>query len=455
MQTKKTLLAAAVAAFFATLGASPIDPASAQSNINDPLDWRLPDTNDSPDAIRATMETHGLSEADAKLMLKRYHVAAKWLGYRLKAPEFAAAFAGSWLETEGMSAVIATTSPTLKQLAEADRPPNWIVVKVVPYSLESLRKASNAFYARVVDTLRARGAIPRGVKSTVDVRLNRVVVDVPADHPEVAMAARDAYAQLDDATRAMLTINDVAHGDESIAAACNDELHCGAPLRGGIAIDGSNGNGCTAGFVMSDFTNGQRYLLTAGHCGGPGTNWTQAGVTIGPVWISAYPDSNADFAAIQISRDDIWKSTNAVWKPHDNGLWPITSEAQAGTFVGAPICHTGRTTNAFSLAIGQGNAERCGSVSAAFVTVTDTDNNATVWDQGQFVNMPVCQGDSGGAIEYDHRAFGLVHGIYNNGSYWITFSYNGQPIQALCNSTGTFTWVQNVEGRTNLRLVTS
>ena len=146
--------------------------------------------------------------------------------------------------------------------------------------------------------------------------------------------------------------------------------------------DGINGNSCSAGFNLRNWSTGQRYLLTAGHCVSSGSTLKgQGGVNFGPVlesWFPAYDDALARNTNTGYWIQGPWVDTN----PSNGGI--ITTSGHTDLFPGFPICKSGIKTK-----------WTCGIITAKNQTVTYTGGK-TVYGLTRH-SACVEKGDSGGA----------------------------------------------------------
>jgi streptogrisin D len=140
---------------------------------------------------------------------------------------------------------------------------------------------------------------------------------------------------------------------------------------------------CSVGFnVVSD---GQAYVLTAGHCTAGLPQWQN----VGPSVLSAFPDT--DYGLI---RNDTTLPRGDV-DLHDGTMQPITSAATPT--VGEQVCASGRTTQV-----------TCGQVLAVDQTV-DYGNGDVVRDLIK-TNVHTDHGDSGGSLFHGSTGLGMVSG---------------------------------------------
>jgi hypothetical protein len=208
---------------------------------------------------------------------------------------------------------------------------------------------------------------------------------------------------------------------EPVDAACGEVIWgaCDAPMRGGVGIGpaGSSGENCTAGFKAIGKSNGNRYVLTAGHCTyetpylkassydegklferylgyveeqrlGDGWDVSKINATGTPYWDAASP-----WPTIVVD----WGSKG--WGFPVEAAHPITSEG--GSFIGQYACHSGITT-----------ATHCSTVTKQDLTVAYYSS-----EYGKYVTYnhlteiaPICVdgGDSGGPVYAGNTALGIV-----------------------------------------------
>src|SRR4051794_21635472 len=179
-------------------------------------------------------------------------------------------YGGAWYDPPSNTLHLALTTPEAIADANALAGAVKIQTHLVTRSFDQLQ--------RQADGIR-HGAGPLSAASKgqvgLDVKTNRVVVDVPADQlPGLQNAARTAGVTL-------MADPHLKVEEDACAArnTCDGSIADGAMIAGG-------GWGCSVGFTAEDpFTLG-RFVLTAGHCSnGIGVNWTIGGGAqqIGPM----------------------------------------------------------------------------------------------------------------------------------------------------------------------------
>ena len=171
--------------------------------------------------------------------------------------------------------------------------------------------------------------------------------------------------------------------------------------RGGDAYYPGNAR-CSIGFAV----NGG--FVTAGHCGGVGTNTTGSGVAQGTVRGSTFPGA-----------DQAWVQTNGSWvsQPWVNnyagGNANVAGSNEAA--VGSSVCRSGSTTG-----------WRCGTIQARNATINYA--NGPVYGAVQ-TNACAEGGDSGGSWISGDQAQGVTSGGSGNcSSGGTTFFYPLKPI---------------------------
>jgi len=123
---------------------------------------------------------------------------------------------------------------------------------------------------------------------------------------------------------------------------CHSRNDCGTPLKAGLLID-FTGWECTTGFFAHSPTDGQRYLITAGHCikaSGLYAEWSHHGHRVGRAALDAFEQgTTADAGAIEL---DGIATANVVLGVTIADLRPITgTRPEADQTVGTEVCRSG------------------------------------------------------------------------------------------------------------------
>jgi len=185
---------------------------------------------------------------------------------------------------------------------------------------------------------------------------------------------------------------------------------CNHPLRGGQEIYSSRE--CSSGFLVYGNVNGQRYIMTAGHCLQDTTSWWAQNVNnqqlgIGGVWNWMY-GYRGDFGIIRVVADSPWNTPVGTWHPgvvywfQQN--FHYISNAQS-SYKGLYVCHSGRSTGT-----------SCGTVQEREMTVTfDRDDpypDTPVGGIARMTGESLCtlRGDSGGSVFTNGYAVGIWNG---------------------------------------------
>ncbi|QSB14284.1 alpha-lytic protease prodomain-containing protein [Natronosporangium hydrolyticum] len=173
--------------------------------------------------------------------------------------------------------------------------------------------------------------------------------------------------------------------------------HDGSWLDGGTRYEiPAMGYWCSIGFNAHNPTTGDRYFLTAGHCGGVNDDTSHHGTAVGPFVASTFPTH--DEALVQIT-NSYWSTGPFVWE------YPgaVTILDARSSPVGTPVCASGITTEV-----------TCGVITQKGATANYSDG--PVFDMGVH-NACTRSGDSGGAT--------YSPGYYAEGIHSGSVSYNG------------------------------
>jgi len=179
---------------------------------------------------------------------------------------------------------------------------------------------------------------------------------------------------------------------------------CDPPLRAGVLIGPSI---CTAGFKAIGNVNGNRFMLTAGHCAGVGTNfWSKDGGgtnrDIGVVEQQNFIPG--DWAKIRVKSTSWWEEHTSYW-PSQVVYWysggiqeNIGVTYESSSYMGQSVCHSGTRTGT-----------SCGIVTALGKTADYYAQNLTEASGSGMCGWP---GDSGGPVFSGTTALGIYSGQY-------------------------------------------
>lgn len=166
----------------------------------------------------------------------------------------------------------------------------------------------------------------------------------------------------------------------------------GATAAGGAPLTG-DGRACTLGFTGT--RGGLPVFLTAGHCGGPGTEFVSRGLVLGVVEHRVFPER--DYALGMLTS----AYGSAVVRSADGVDIPVRGSATAP--VGERVCTVGATSG-----------WSCGTVLAHDVTVRYGSGEQAQYVRG-LTKVALCTagGDSGGPWLWGTQAQGLTSGGAN------------------------------------------
>jgi streptogrisin C len=333
----------------------------------------------APGMLDALRRDLGLTTAQVRTRLAM-EAAAPVTERRLRA-ELGAVFGGAWLPAGAGPLVVAVTDPAAAGTVRA--------AGAVP----TLVRHTERRLAAVRAALDAVPAPPDIHSWYVDVTTNTVVVSA-APHATAAVERFVASAGVDrttvrtaTSTGTPRTLYDVRGGDQYLI----------------------NGNTlCSVGFSV------QGGFVTAGHCGGVGSNTAgYNNVAQGTVRGSSFPGN-----------DYGWVQTNGSWTPqpwvnnYAGGNVTVAGSAEAA--IGSSVCRSGRTTG-----------WRCGTILGKNETVN--------YAQGPVHGMTrsnACAegGDSGGAWITGNQAQGVTSGGSGNCSTGATMWF--QPVNEILGAYG-------------------
>jgi hypothetical protein len=330
-------------------------------------------------------------------------------------------YAGVWFDNQTGEFVAPTisagaTAAADKALSEIGVEPSSRTVKAV-VSWEELEGAHEEIDRQLLPSIKAGY-----VATSLDPRTNAVVVEEAAEisdraSAEVAAAKRSASVPVE------IRLSDMDSLDAGFQS-CGYE-YCSLPLRGGVNIYDPSypTEPCTAGFPAMG-NDGNRYLLTAGHCVGHKyesepdyTHWwsktdSLAAQEIGSATqYTQFPEG--DWAKIKVSGSywdtNPWRSTVVYWgapilngeetilgkQPMVNAEYPINGESPS--VVGVYACHSGIKTGT-----------TCGSITG--VDVTHSIGSLVLKHMNTLGNVCSSPGDSGGPVFAGNSALGMLTG---------------------------------------------
>lgn len=301
-------------------------------------------------------------------------------------------FAGSWLNHETGSLVVAATTAEAAEQARAA----GAETRLVSHSERKLDAVKNELDRELPET--EERILTNIFSWGVETPDNQVVVTVREGHAD---AIRRFLAGYGDAVRVV----------ESTDAPTLTSHGNGLPwLDGGMPL-----SSCSAGFNVR-YPNGNRYVLSAGHCYSSGANISSHGQSIGPVVFSMYP--LLDYSLIQVTNTSYWKQGPYVWTYP--GYLTISGSSNSGVYF--PVCKSGRTTKL-----------TCGYITAKHQTVNYyTQGGATYLGTVFFLTRHTAcaePGDSGGAnFNFAFRAEGITSGAALTSSGRCLSTVGGQNV---------------------------
>ncbi|GAA4473805.1 ricin-type beta-trefoil lectin domain protein [Phytohabitans houttuyneae] len=291
--------------------------------------------------------------------------------------ELGSTYAGAWVAPDGASLVVGVTDE-----AQASR-------------------------------VRAAGAQPRRVDRSA-AELDRAKAALDSRTSAAGKAVHSWY--VDPATNSVVVEASTVAAAESFARAAGVTVRAVATAsayrpvydtRGGDEYVIDNRVLCSVGFAVSGG------FVTAGHCGGVGSNTSGSGVAQGTFRGSSFPSN--DYAWVQTNANWVSRPVVNTWNGGTTGVAGSTEAA-----VGSSVCRSGRTTG-----------WRCGTITAKNVTV----NYSGSYVYGLVSSSACAQpGDSGGSFISGNQAQGVTSGAGGNCSSGGTTVY--QPVNEILGAYG-------------------
>jgi streptogrisin C len=360
-----------------------------------------------PAAVEIATQQHvTLAQAETRLSWQQ---ATPALAGALSRQLPAAIFGGIWIDPNDGDRVkvgVVGSDPgaraTVARLVSAAGLTGAADIVQVRYSAMQLQDA-DAWLGTQLGIVARSSTGPIQLDSDYRLDLNRVQLGVAAGQ-QLTAAERGLIGRAKARYGDLVQVVTESGGTQMTLAACSFPL-CSPPLRGGIIIFNTTGNGkvCTGGFIARSRTDGKFYQFTAGHCaaGGFTGTWStefpnKSTHAIGPVHHYIY-GSAGDMAILAINNPAGWQLPRGwvyVAAGPDTTLneqYAITS-AQYST-QGARICKTGaigHTSCGVVMALGQNG----------FADGVEVKNLG----EASFCSQ---EGDSGGPVFAAHQAFGL------------------------------------------------
>lgn len=269
--------------------------------------------------------------------------------------------AGSWIGSDGRPVVAVTDAEAAAEVGRAGAR-----AEVVRHSMRRLRAAT--------DALSGAPRVP-GTAWAVDYSSNRVVV-----HADSTVSAAD-WSRMSGLAE---DIGSFVHMQRS-RGSFSLRLNGADPI---FARDGR----CSAGFNVTD--GRQNFVLTAGHCGPPGTTWFQDATgtrQLGTTTAGAFP--GGDFSLVRYANGDVSGARSVVGVGGDQA---VRITAAADPVVGQRAFRSGSTTGV-----------RSGRVTALNATVNYREGTVTGLIETTLCAEP---GDSGGPLFADGLALGVTSG---------------------------------------------
>jgi hypothetical protein len=302
------------------------------------------------------------------------------------------------------------------------------------------------------------------VQTSIDPRANAVVIR------QLEGASQAQRESVQEVARTQSTAVEVRESSEKLSLttrACNTVAAkvCGRPLRGGVALTPEIESGvaqigvCSTAFKATGKANGNRFMLTAGHCGYfyPGVWDSQdASGNFHKIGSISYTFPGGDWAQIGASGSEYWDVN--PW-PSEVAVYNEDLERhisyEAYSYLGEYVCVSGNQSGT-----------SCGTVSKLEVSSEDTITGATVEHLTEFGHACILDGDSGAAIFAGETALGIfsssdITGCAATGYYeevtraadamgvTVGTRIGGAPSVTTNSASGVSSWKATLNGQVN------
>ncbi|WP_419702958.1 S1 family peptidase [Promicromonospora sp. NFX87] len=430
---RKTKVAVVVSAAAATLVMALASPSAASGTSSDPrvpVGYLADPTDPAVTSLAAEFDI-SIEEAQARI---GWQEAAIELHDRL-AVEDAEHFGGLWIDqAEGGQVKIGVVGSTSETQEAVDAAGISEATTIVPVQntwaqlTEDLAELEDA--TKQISYLSGQAGPVAGIATRPSENRNVLYA------PDTVLAVRSASTvvqSLQESLGSRLTVDSSIDATTIHNEACMlSPRTCDAPLRGGINFHTVNTSGgdCSTAFNARSVSDGNWYMMTAGHCGyvdhvfdvyQPKTGMYHR---VGHMH-NRNDSNNDDWGIVTINNVSGWAPRNwvRVYDSADtvpNESYTITATETSP--VGTRVCLSGRTTGT-----------SCGDVVELNLGGTGG------WARAHYCHGP---GDSGGAIYSNHKARGIHTGVW------------GKPVEDDQCHRAIFQGVAEVEREANVRVHT-
>lgn len=317
-------------------------------------------------------------------------------------------------------------SSSVRQLAGSHRLAAVTDLVAVQHGYAQLERDS-AWLGDIIVAANRAGGQPLGSGLRVD--QNRVVLRLPPG----ATPSAAQRAAIDTVTSRLGSRVVIEHKPAGIqrqrCAWLLGDFDCDAPLRGGVRLYRGTTAWCSTAFNARSTSDNAWYVMTAGHCGTAGTQFSAFQPSTGNFHVvgdvhNSSVAGNDDFAIVRINNVGGWSPRNWVYvhASGDTVLDPDYTITGIDTSpIGFRVCMSGATSGT-----------DCGDV-------VELNWNGTYG----LARAEYCSdgGDSGGAVYSGHRARGIHIGVVRG--------HDGDCLNAL------YQGVSEASTKLNVRVVTS